>query len=261
VNRVDFFDRTFGLDGRVAFVTGARQGIGEALAVGLARAGASVAVTSRDASRLSGLVARLEELGAKALALELDVSDVTQVDAAIAATVETFGGLDIAINNAAATAHCPALDLTVEEWDTILETNLRGAFLVARAAARAMSGRGGGRIVSISSPFARIGLADRVAYSASKAGLEQLTRSLAVEWARDNITVNTVAPTTVLTESRRALFSDEEVLRKRVEQIPLGRLAREEDVVGAVLFLCAEAGSFVTGENILVDGGYTINRS
>jgi NAD(P)-dependent dehydrogenase (short-subunit alcohol dehydrogenase family) len=261
VSRAEFLDRTFGLDGRVAFVTGARQGIGEAIAIGLARAGASIAVTSRDRSSLVSLVGRLEEFGAKALALELDVSDVAQVDAAVAATVDTFGGLDIAVNNAAATAHSPALDLSVAEWDHILATNLRGAFLVACAAARAMKQRGGGRIVSISSPFARVGLPDRVAYSVSKAGLEQLTRSLAVEWAQAGITVNTVAPTTVLTESRRALLSDEESLRNRVEQIPLGRLAREDDVVGAILFLCAEAGSFVTGENVLVDGGYTIRRS
>jgi NAD(P)-dependent dehydrogenase (short-subunit alcohol dehydrogenase family) len=260
MSRAELLDQKFGLEGRVALVTGASQGIGAAVALGLAQVGAFVAVTSRKRSKLDPLVGRIEASGAKALALELDVTDPAQVDAAVALTVEKLGGLDIAVNNAAATVHRAALDLSVEEWDHILDTNLRGAFLVSCAAARAMKGLGG-RIVSISSPFARVGLPNRVAYSTSKAGLEQLTRSLAVEWATDGITVNAVAPTTVLTESRRALLGDEEVLRNRVEQIPLGRLAREDDVVGAVLFLCSNAGSFMTGQTLLVDGGYTIKRS
>lgn len=246
----DALERRFGLDGRVALVTGGRQGIGEAIALALAEAGATVAVTSRDA-----------RVDAGALALQLDVGDEEQVDAAIATTVAELGGLDVVVNNAAITAHVPALDLSVADWDAVMRTNLRGAFLVARAAARVMKDRGGGRIVNLSSPFARVGLADRVAYSVSKAGLEQLTRSLAVEWAPYGITVNAVAPTTVLTASRQAIFADEAALQRRVAQIPLGRVARTDDVVGAVLFLCADAGAFVTGESILVDGGYTIGRS
>ncbi len=245
-------EQRFGLAGRVALVTGARQGIGEAIAQALAEAGARVAVTSRDRSQLAD---------AAALAIELDVGDEEQVDAAIAATVAELGGLDIVVNNAAVTAHVPALELTTADWDDVMRTNLRGAFLVARAAARVMKDRGGGRIVNLSSPFARVGLADRVAYSVSKAGLEQLTRSLAVEWAPYGITVNAVAPTTVLTASRQKVFADDAALQRRIAQIPLGRVARPDDVVGAVLFLCAEAGAFVTGESILVDGGYTIGRS
>jgi len=257
----EFFRGLFGLEGRVALVTGARHGIGEAIAEALARAGADVAVTSRSASSLEELVARLAGLGVRALALELELSDPRSVEECVATTVEQLGRLDIVVNNAGLSVHGPALDFDLGDWDRIFEANLRGAFLVSRAAGRVMKVQGGGRIVNLSSPFSRVGVPDRVAYSASKAGLEQLTRSLAVEWAPYGITVNAVAPTTVLTETRVHLFRDEEAMGRRIAEIPLGRLGRPEDVVGGVLLLCGSAGSFVTGETLLVDGGYTVKRA
>jgi len=212
-------------------------------------------VTSRDASTLAPLAERLG-----ALPLELELSRPEQIEAAVDATIEALGGLDILVNNAGLSIHAEALELDVADWDRVFETNLRGVFLLSRAAARVMKGRGGGRIVNLSSPFARVGLPRRAAYSASKAGLEQLTRTLAVEWAPYGITVNAVSPTTVVTETRAELFRDEEARQARTRQIPLGRLGTPEDVVGPVLLLCGEAGSFVTGETILVDGGYTVRR-
>jgi NAD(P)-dependent dehydrogenase (short-subunit alcohol dehydrogenase family) len=256
-----FLEQLFGLAGRAALVTGARQGIGEAIAEGLARAGANVAVTSRDGAALDPVVASLERHGVRALPLELELADAGQVEARVAETVAAFGRLDIVVNNAALSVRGDSLDYDLADWDRVFATNLRGAFLVSRAAARVMRDRGGGRIVNLSSPFARVGLPGRAAYSASKAGLEQLTRSLAVEWAPYGITVNAVATTTVLTETREELFRDEAVLAERVAQIPLGRLGRPEDLVGAILFLCGDAGSFVTGEALLVDGGYTVRRA
>jgi NAD(P)-dependent dehydrogenase (short-subunit alcohol dehydrogenase family) len=259
--RDEFIRGLFGLEGRVALVTGARQGIGRAIAEALAYAGADVALTARDPSTIAPLVARIGNLGVKVVALECELSDPAGIESAISQVVERLGRLDIVINNAGLSIHGPALSFNLDDWDRIFDANLRGAFVVSRTAARFMRDKSGGRIVNLSSPFAQVGVVDRVAYSSSKAGLEQLTRSLAVEWAPFGITVNAVAPTTVLTETRVNLFKDEEALRRRIAEIPLGRLADANDVQGAVLFLCGRAGSFVTGVTLHVDGGYTVKRS
>jgi len=261
VSSPDYLRSLFALEGRVALVTGARQGIGEAIAKGLALAGAAVAVTSRDAAALGPLVEHLQSLPGSSIALELELSRPEQIERCVAETVAAFGRLDILVNNAGLSVHADAFDLDVEDWDRIFDANLRGVFLLSRAAARVMRDGGGGRIVNLSSPFARVGVPRRAAYSASKAGLEQLTRSLAVEWAPHGITVNAVAPTTIVTETRAELFRDEEPRREREAQIPLGRLGIADDVVGPVLLLCAAAGSFITGETLLIDGGYAVRRS
>jgi NAD(P)-dependent dehydrogenase (short-subunit alcohol dehydrogenase family) len=247
----------FGIGGCCALVTGARQGIGRAVALGLARAGANVAVTSREQSGLNEVARELEELGVQHEQLELDVSEPSGIERAVGYLHEKWGRLDIVVNNAAVAIRKPAIAFTPEEWDSVLDTNLRGAFFVSQAAARAMWSTGG-RIVSISSTFATAAVADRAVYGASKAGLEQLTRVLAVEWAPRGIRVNAVAPGTILTESRAALYSDDEALQRRIAQFPLRRLGTVEDVVGAVLFLVGDAGDFVTGQTILVDGGFTL---
>jgi NAD(P)-dependent dehydrogenase (short-subunit alcohol dehydrogenase family) len=240
-------------------VTGARQGIGRELALALARAGASVAVTSRDRDGLGGIAAELEHLDAPHLELALDVTSETEVSAAVDAVVAQFGRLDIVVNNAGLSIRKDALELGLSEWDAIVDTNLRGPFLVSREGARAMTD--GGRIINISSTFARAAVAQRAAYSAAKAGLEQLTRVLALEWAPRKITVNALALTTVETESRRDLFPTEEARQERIRAIPLARLGIADDAAGALLLLAGEAGRFITGHTLVVDGGFTLSTA
>jgi 2-deoxy-D-gluconate 3-dehydrogenase len=248
--------RRYGLEGKVALVTGGRQGIGAAVARELGDAGARVAVTSRRRGDLTDLVEELGGAGIDAVALPLDVRDVDGPDAAVAAVVEHFGRLDVLVSNAAATSRAPALELGEAEWHDVIETNLTGAFRVALAAARGMAD--GGAIVNVSSTYARRATPSRAAYSASKAGLEQLTRCLAVEWAPLGIRVNAVAPGTVATPSRAGVLADAEFVRRRVERIPLQRIAAPDDMVGAVLFLAGPAAAYVTGHILLIDGGFSI---
>ena len=246
----------FRLDGKCALVTGARQGIGRTIAAALARAGADVAITSRTAGELGATVEDVRAHGRRAAPLELDVTRSGDVDAAIARSVDELGRLDIVVNNAGVTVRAPAVELTDDEWNTVLATNLTGTFLVCRAAARVMH-ETGGRIINLSSTFARVPAPTRAAYAASKAGVEQLTRVLAQEWA-PSITVNAIAPTTVVTETRAELFRDPAVREARTAEIPMGRLATADDLVGAVLLLAGPAGGFITGQTLVVDGGFSL---
>lgn len=252
-----YLGELFGLRGRSALVTGARHGIGRAVALALARAGASVAVTSRRREALESIATELDLLRVAHVELELELTSEDAIRSAVEGAATALGGLDIVVNNAALSVRKPALELTSGEWDAVLATNLRAPFLLSREAAR-MMGERGGRIVNVSSTFARAAVAARSAYAASKAGLEQLTRALAVEWAPLGVTVNAVALTTTLTETRRALLPTEEARARRIRQIPLGRLGESDDAVGAVLLLAGPAGGFITGHTILVDGGYTL---
>jgi NAD(P)-dependent dehydrogenase (short-subunit alcohol dehydrogenase family) len=252
----DFLVDLYGLPGRVALVTGARQGIGRALALALARAGCAVAVTSRRSSDLAQLAGELADLDRPHLEIELDVRSPESVRVAVEAVVDHFGQIDIVVNNAGLSIRTSAIELALDDWDAMLETNLRGAFLVAREASRRMDA--GGRIVNISSVFARWAHPQRAAYAATKAGLEQLTRVLALEWAHRGITVNGIALTTVETETRRDLFATADERAERIRAIPLGRLGVVDDAIGALLLLTGDAGRFITGHTIVADGGFTL---
>jgi len=250
----------FDLDGRIALVTGAARGLGRAIALALAEAGADLALGLRDASRDDGLAGEIRDLGRRALPLQMDVTRLEEVDAAVAATVERFGSLDLLVNNAGGGAGLvPAEELSVAAFDRTLNVNLRGAFFACRAAFEPMRERGFGRIVTVSSQAALVALPGEAAYCSAKAAVSHLTRCLAVEWGRHGITVNSVAPTFVRTPGTEPVLSDPQFRAEVEERIAaLHRIGEPDEVAGAVVFLCSPAASLITGETLVIDGGWTI---
>jgi NAD(P)-dependent dehydrogenase (short-subunit alcohol dehydrogenase family) len=250
----------FDLDGRIALVTGAARGLGRAIALALAEAGADLALGLRDASRDDGLAGEIRDLGRRALPLQMDVTRLEEVDAAVAATVEQFGSLDLLVNNAGGGAGLvPAEEVSVAAFDRTLNVNLRGAFFACRAAFEPMRERGFGRIVTVSSQAALVALPGEAAYCSAKAAVSHLTRCLAVEWGRHGITVNSVAPTFVRTPGTEPVLSDPQFRAEVEERIAaLHRIGKPDEVAGAVVFLCSPAASLITGETLVIDGGWTI---
>jgi NAD(P)-dependent dehydrogenase (short-subunit alcohol dehydrogenase family) len=250
----------FDLDGRIALVTGAARGLGRAIALALAEAGADLALGLRDASRDDGLAGEIRDLGRRALPLQMDVTRLEEVDAAVAATVEQFGSLDLLVNNAGGGAGLvPAEEVSVAAFDRTLNVNLRGAFFACRAAFEPMRERGFGRIVTVSSQAALVALPGEAAYCSAKAAVSHLTRCLAVEWGRHGITVNSVAPTFVRTPGTEPVLSDPQFRAEVEERIAaLHRIGEPDEVAGAVVFLCSPAASLITGETLVIDGGWTI---
>jgi 2-deoxy-D-gluconate 3-dehydrogenase len=248
------------VDGKIALVTGAGSGLGQAMAVGLAQNGADVALTElpgREAAAAE-TVALVEATGRRAKAWPLDVTRLPTIEAVVTGAVEHFGRLDILVNNAGINIPRLALDVKEEDWDRVLDINLKGAFFTAQAAARiAMLPQGGGKIINIASQNGVIGFHHRAAYCASKAGLVNLTRVLALEWAQYRINVNAVGPTFIDTPLTRPMFEDSAFRAEVLSRIPLGRIGRPEDVVGAVVFLASPSADLVTGHTLLVDGGWT----
>jgi NAD(P)-dependent dehydrogenase (short-subunit alcohol dehydrogenase family) len=249
----------FDLGGRTALVTGAARGLGRATAIALAEAGADVALGLRDASRDEGLVDEIRALGRRALALQMDVTRLDEVDAAVAATVEAFGSLDLLVNNAGGGAgHVPAEQVSVADFERTVDINLKGTFFVCRSAFEPMRERGFGRIVNISSQAALVALPGESVYCMAKAGVSHLTRCLAVEWGRHGINVNAVAPTFIRTPGTEPALSDPEFRADVEERIAaLHRIGEPDEVAGAVVFLCSPAASLITGETLVIDGGWT----
>lgn len=244
---------------QVAMVTGSGSGIGEAIALALAHAGAHVVTTELPdrIERAERVSAEIAAMGRKSVALPLDVTDVPTIHAAVAQATERFGHLDIMINNAGIQIARPALDISEDDWDRVVDVNLRGVFFCAQAAGRVMVPRRSGRIVNIASQNGLIGYFNRAAYCAAKAGVVNLTRVLAIEWAPHNVLVNAVAPTFVRTPMGERALSDPAVREDILSRIPMGRIAEPEEVVGAVVYLASPAASMVTGHTLLVDGGWT----
>ncbi len=245
----------FSLEGRRALVTGASRGIGRALAVGLAEAGASVALAARDRDEVETAAAEIRGRGGTAVALTLDVLDVAAAAHAVEEAKEALGGLDILVNNAGIEQVSPSLDVDEALWDRIVDTNLKGAFFCAQAAGRVMTGAGGGVILNLCSLTSAIGIPTAVPYGSSKTGLLGMTRALAVEWAPRGVRVNAIGPGYFRTAMTEPFFAAEGWEERMTARVPLGRLGRLEDLLGAAVFLCSDAAAYVTGQILYVDGG------
>ncbi|HKV25827.1 MAG TPA: glucose 1-dehydrogenase [Candidatus Acidoferrum sp.] len=245
----------FDLSGRVALVTGTSRGLGQYMARALAKAGADLVLTSRDAERLRPFEAEIQALGRRALCVELDVREKSSIENAVAAAESAFGQLDILVNNAGCNVRKPALDVTWDDWNLILETNLRGSFFVAQAVARGMVARGYGRIINIGSVTTVAGYAGLAPYGASRGGIKQLTMSLADDWGKHGITVNCLAPGWFRTEQNKVLYENKEWVEYLCDRIPMKRPGQPSDLDGAVVFLASESSCYVTGQTLLVDGG------
>lgn len=249
----------FDLSDRVALVTGASRGLGRQMALALARAGAHVGLTSRTRASLEGTVAEVASVGRRAFAVEMEARSVESIRAAVAATEAHFGRIDILINNAGCNVRKASLEVTEEDWATVVDTNLRGPFFAAQAAARGMVARGWGRIVNIGSVTSVAGYAGIGPYCASRGGIKQLTMSLADEWGPHGVTVNCLAPGWFKTAQNAVLYEDAAWLAGLCDRIPLRRPGSPPDLDGTVVFLASEASAYVTGQTILVDGGITVN--
>ncbi|MEW6673636.1 MAG: glucose 1-dehydrogenase [Thermodesulfobacteriota bacterium] len=251
VDRVDLFKLT----DKVAVVTGASEGIGSAIAMGLAEAGADIVVCSRREEKLKVVKTDIEKTGRRAEIFILDICQTGEIEALKKFIQTRFGKADILVNNAGFTVTKPAWDTTEDDWDQMLDTGLKGLFFCCQIIGSLMKEHGYGKIINLSSTFSRSIIPGRSVYAAVKAGVSHLTEALAMEWAPCGIRVNALAPTAVLTPSRAQLLQGE-VLKKILSRIPLGRLATPDDLINTSIYLASPASDFVTGHTLFVDGGW-----
>ena len=250
----------FDLDGRTALVTGAARGLGRAIALALAEAGANIALGLRDKLRDDGLADEVRALGRRVVSLQMDVTRLDEIDAAVAAAVEEFGSLDLLVNNAGGGVdEMPAEAASAADFEYTIDVNLKGTFFSCCAALAPMRDRGFGRIVNLSSQAALVALPGESLYCTAKAAVSHLTRCLAIEWGQYGVSVNAVAPTFIRTPGTEPALSDP-AFRADVEQriAALHRIGAPEEVAGAVVFLCSPAASLITGETLVIDGGWTV---
>jgi gluconate 5-dehydrogenase len=248
-------DALFDLSGQVALVTGTSRGLGQYLARALAKAGADLILTSRRRDTLAEFEAEVRALGRRTLALELDVRDHASIQHMAAEAEAAFGQIHILVNNAGCNVRKPALDVSWDDWNLVLDTNLRGSFFVAQAVARGMRTRSYGRIINIGSVTSVFGYAGLAPYGASRGGIRQLTMSLADDWGQYGITVNCLAPGWFKTQQNQVLYENQEWVDYLVDRIPMKRPGQPHDLDGAVVFLASESSGYITGQTLLVDGG------
>lgn len=247
---------TTNLDGQVALVTGGGKGIGQAIALSLAECGARVVIAGRTRDDLLFTEQMVKEKGSQCLSVIADVTKVSEINEMIETSYKWQGRLDILVNSAGINIPRPSLDLTEEEWNKVIDTNLKGSFFCSQGAAKKMIPQRMGKIVNITSQLAFVGYYKRAAYCASKGGVTQFTKVLAGEWGQYGIRINCVAPTFIETQMTRPMFEDKEFLSDVIARIPLGKLGKPSDVAGAVIYLVSDAADMVTGSTILVDGGW-----
>ncbi|MBW7475707.1 SDR family oxidoreductase [Paenibacillus oenotherae] len=247
----------FDLTGKIAMITGASKGIGFGLAKALAHAGAKVAVAARNGEELDRLVAEIRADGGEAVAFVLDVRNVKEIDSVINGVKMHFGRLDILVNNAGLGDNHPAVDVTEEDWDKMMDVNLKGLFFCCQSAGKIMLAQGYGKIINMSSQASVVGIVDHAVYCTSKGGVNQLTRVLALEWSAGGVNVNAVGPTFTYTPGNSERLDDPAYLEGVLARIPNRRLAEISDVAGAVIYLASPASDMVTGTTLMVDGGWT----
>lgn len=245
----------FDLSGKVAIVTGTSRGLGQYFGRALARAGADLVITSRNPESLADFQREIEGLGRRAAPVQLDVRDYQSIQRMAEAAQEAYGKIDILVNNAGCNVRRPATEVTWDDWNLVLDTNLRGSFFVAQAVARKMIPRRYGRIINIGSVTTVFGYAGITAYCASRGGVKQMTMSLADDWGPYGITVNCLAPGWFNTKQTQALYENKEWVEYLCDRIPLKRPGQPTDLDGAIVFLASDASEYVTGQTLLVDGG------
>ena len=248
---------SFDLKNKIALITGAARGLGRACALALAHAGADIALGLRDVNSAKDLEKEIKAMGRNVIRLQMDVSSLQQINKAVQRTVETFGKIDILVNNVGVAPDNPAEKVTEEDFDHTINLNLKGTFFTAQAVGKQMIKQGYGRIINMSSQAGFIALEDESIYCMTKAGINHLTKNLASEWAKYNINVNAVAPTFIETPGTEPWLKDEDFRQSVLNKIPLGRIGKPMEVAGAVVFLASDAASLITGDIMLIDGGWT----
>ena len=247
----------FSLKDKVAMVTGSSKGLGNAAVTALAKAGAAVAVCGRNQADIDKAVEELRALGADADGFSFDVTQKESVREGVAAILSRFGRIDVLFNNAGTNYRVPVLDFPEEEWDRITTTNLKAYYLVAQAVVPQMIERGYGKVINMSSILGHVALPNQLAYASAKGGVEQMTKVMAVEWARHGVRVNAIAPTYFETEMVKQIRNDPERFNFINERTPMGRWGYINEIEGLVVFLASPASDFITGQSLIIDGGWT----
>ncbi|NPV91132.1 MAG: 3-oxoacyl-ACP reductase FabG [Firmicutes bacterium] len=249
-------ENLFKLDGKVAIVTGAGSGLGEAMAHALAKAGASVAVAAHKLSDAQQVTADIQSLGGKAIPIGVDVGDSASVEEMVKETLGSLGTIDILVNNAGINRRGPCVSMAEEDWDEVIRVNLKGAWLCSRAVGPVLLEKKKGKVINIASTMGAVALPERAPYASSKGAMIQLTKTLALEWAKYNINVNAIGPGYFLTKLNRRLMDDPAVFNELTSRIPMGRWAEPEEIGGPVVFLASDASNYMTGQVLFVEGGY-----
>jgi NAD(P)-dependent dehydrogenase (short-subunit alcohol dehydrogenase family) len=247
----------FDLSGKVAIVTGTSRGLGQYFGRALAKAGADLVITSRKLSSLTEFKQEIESLGRKTLAVQMDVLSQSDIENMVRTAIKEYGKIDILVNNAGLNIRSPSADFSWEDWDTVLDTNLKGNFFCAQAVAKEMIKRKYGRIINMGSCTCVFGMEGIAPYTASRGGVLMMTKSLAAEWGKYGITVNVLAPGWFKTAQNAALYENKKWVEYITSRIPLNRPGQPHDLDGTVIFLASDASAYITGQIILVDGGFT----